>query len=283
MTTWPRVRLPFARGTGERPEHEDIGADHEQHAPQHRPLAQPGRFVLQRVQTGAAVDEAIDRPACQSEQPQLLARRRIHGEPVGVVGVALRAAHLIRVAVAPDRALAQQPMRRQPRAAEHDRRPPRVSGEHDGGREAADHLDQAARDEVHRDEQRRAGHAQVEISRDRKVVGELRILQVPHPRRADARFGQPVVKPGGRAVAEVGANCLMDRREHLEQHEDDADEGEPVGEAVAALHGRYEHAHGDSEDRGQHAAQHKDHPPYDREGAVRLRQHGEELPLVAGA
>ena len=33
------------------------------------------------------------------------------------------------------------------------------------------------------------------------------ILQMPHPRRTDARVGQPVVEPGGRAVAEVGADA----------------------------------------------------------------------------
>ena len=103
MTSWPRSRRPFDRGMGERPEHDDVGADHQQHAPQHRPLAQPRRLVLQLVQPRAAVDEAIDRPVGQSEQPQLLARRRIDGEPVGVIGVALGAAHFVGVAVAPDR------------------------------------------------------------------------------------------------------------------------------------------------------------------------------------
>ena len=92
-----------------------------------RPLAQPRRRVLQLVQPRAAGDEAVDRPADQTEQPQLLAGRRIDGEPIGVVGVALRAAHLVGVAVAPDGALAQQPVRREPRAAEHERRPPRVA------------------------------------------------------------------------------------------------------------------------------------------------------------
>ena len=95
-----------------------------------------------RVRRG---DEPVDRPAGQAEQPQLLARRRIDGEPVRVVGVALRAAHFVGVAVAPDGALAQQPVGREPRAGEHDRRPPREAEQHDGRREAADHLDQPAR------------------------------------------------------------------------------------------------------------------------------------------
>ena len=58
---------------------------------------------------------------------------------------------------------------------------------------------------------------------------------------------------------------LVDRREHLEQDEHDADEGERAGEAVAALHGADEHAHRDGEHRGQHAAQHEHDPPGDGE------------------
>src|SRR4029077_16166906 len=97
---------------------------------------------------------------------------------------------------------------------------------------------------------------------------------------ANARFGQPVIEPGGGAVAEVGANCLVDWREDLEQDEDDADEDKPAGQAVAALYGGNERAHGDSEDRGQHASQHEDDPPYYCEGAIRLGQHRKKLPLV---
>ena len=63
----------------------------------------------------------------QAEQPQFLAGGRIDGEPVRVVGVALRAPHFVGVAIAPDRALAQQPVRREPRAGQHERRPPRRS------------------------------------------------------------------------------------------------------------------------------------------------------------
>ena len=40
----------------------------------HRPLAQPRRLVLQLVQARAPGDEAVDRPAGEAEQPQLLAR-----------------------------------------------------------------------------------------------------------------------------------------------------------------------------------------------------------------
>ena len=75
----------------------------------------------------------------------------------------------------------------------------------------------------------------------------------------------------------------MDWRENLKQDEDAADEDQPIGEAVAALDRGNEHAHGDREERGQHAPQHENDPPHDREGAVRLRQHGEKLPLVPRA
>ena len=106
------------RGVGERPEHDDVGADHEQQAPQHRFFAQARGLVLQLVQERAAIDEAVDDPAGEAEQAKLLRGGRIDGEPVGVFGVALRGPHLLGVAVAPDPALAQQPVRRQPRAAE---------------------------------------------------------------------------------------------------------------------------------------------------------------------
>ena len=125
-TTCAEVEAAVAAALRERPEHDDVGADDEQQAPEHRLLAQPRRLVLQLVQPRAARDEAIDRPVGEAEQAQLLRRRRIDREPVRVVGVALRAAHLLGVAVAPDRALAQQPVRGEPGAAEHERRPPRV-------------------------------------------------------------------------------------------------------------------------------------------------------------
>ena len=69
---------------------------------------------------------------------------------------------------------------------EQQRRPPRVGGEHDRGRQAADHLDQAAGDEVHRDRQRRAGHPEVEVARDGEIAGQLRDLR-GGPCRAAAR------------------------------------------------------------------------------------------------
>src|SRR5206468_8021589 len=85
------------------------------------------------------------------------------------------------------------------------------------------------RDEIHGNRQRRAGHPEVEVARDGEVAGERRILEVPHARRAHAGLGEPIVKPCGSAVAEVGAYHLMNGAEHLKQHEDRAGKRERTG------------------------------------------------------
>ncbi len=105
---------------------------------------------------------------------------------------------------------------------------------------------------------------------------------MPHPGRADAGFGQPIVEPAGRAIAQVGAQRLMDRREDLQQHKNNADKREPRDLTFAVLDGRNEDPHGDREHCGQHAPQHEHDPPHNGQGPVRLRQYGEELPPIAG-
>ncbi len=122
---------------------------------------------------------------------------------------------------------------------------------------------------------------QIEIARDGEVAGERRILEVPHARRAHAGFGQPVVEPCGGAVAEIGADRLMNRAEHLQQHEDRAGKGERTGKRMAALHGADQHAHRDRERRRQDPSQQQSRPPGGGETQVRLRQDGEELPFLA--
>ena len=121
--------------------------------------------------------EPLDGPADQSEQPQFLACRRIDGQAVRVVRLALGAAHFVRVAIAPHRALAQQPVRHEPPAGEYQRRPPGKREENDGRGEAADHPDESAGDEVHRVRQRRSGHTEIEVTRYGEVA-----RQPPHPR-----------------------------------------------------------------------------------------------------
>ena len=114
----PETQGPACHRGGKRPENRHVGAKHDEQAPDHGPFAEPGRFVLERMQTRAAIHKTVDGPPGQAEQAELLGWRRLNGEPVGVVGITLRAAHLLRVAVAPDAALAQQPVCGQPSAAE---------------------------------------------------------------------------------------------------------------------------------------------------------------------
>ncbi len=85
----------------------------------------------QRVEPRATGDEAIDDPVGEAKQPDFLCGCGIRRKPVRVIGIALRVAHLVGIPVAPDCAFAQQPVRGEPRAAEHKGRPPRVSEEHD--------------------------------------------------------------------------------------------------------------------------------------------------------
>ena len=98
----------------------------------------------------------------------------------------------------------------------------------------------------------------------------------------DARLGEAIVEPRRGAIAEVGADDLMDRRQDLEQHEGGADERERLGQARALLHRADQPAHGDREERRQRAAGDEDEPPDDRQPRVRARQHGEELPFLPG-
>ena len=78
------------------------------------------------------------------------------------------------------RALAQQPMRGEPRARQQRRRPPREAEQDDCRGEAADHADEPAGDEVHRVRQRRSRHAEIEVARDGQVADECRVFEVAH-------------------------------------------------------------------------------------------------------
>src|SRR5207244_1186276 len=105
-----------------------------------------------------AFNLAVDPPASKelrlfglAGQPQLFARRRIDREVERVIGVALRAADFVRLAIEPDGALAQQVMRRQPRAGQQNRRPPGKAEQDERGGEPADQFDEAAGNEVERD------------------------------------------------------------------------------------------------------------------------------------
>ncbi len=103
---FPKADAASGSGTRQQPEHQDVRGDDEEHAPDDRALAQTRGRVLQLVQASTSGDETVDRPAAEAEQPQLLTCGRVHRQPVGVVGIPLRTAHLLGIAVVPDRAVA---------------------------------------------------------------------------------------------------------------------------------------------------------------------------------
>ena len=171
-------------------------------------------------------------------------------------------------------------MRREPRTGEQDRRPPPVREKDGRGRQPTDHLDEARGDELHGDRKGWAGHAQVEVAGDLEVVRELGVLEMAHALRFHARVGELVVEPCRGAVAEVGAECRVDRVEDLEQYEDEPDSGERRGQRVAVLNRADEHAHRYRERGGQNPAQHEHSPPRDGQGRVGPVQDPEELPFL---
>ena len=166
-----QAQVVAERGRREHPQDEAVGREHDHQAGDHRAFPHPRGLVLEPVQAPAAGDEAVEYPVGQAENPQFLRRRRVDGEPVGVLRVALRLPDLLGVAVLPDRALAQQPVRREPRAGQHRRRPPGEAKQHHGLGEAREHVHQTGRDEVHRDRQRRTGHATVEVPGHLQISG----------------------------------------------------------------------------------------------------------------
>jgi hypothetical protein len=233
------------------------------------------------VQRGAPADEAFDRPVDETEEPQLLARGRIDGQAIQIVGIALGAADGVSVTVKPDRALAQKVVGRQPAAREDERRPPREPEQHGSGDESANHPDKAAGDEVHRIRERRTGHAAIEVACDREVGHQRRVLEMGHAVRREARRRQPIVEKRRHAIAEGVADRGLHRRQHLEEDEDDASDGKRRRERVPALHRGDEHAHRDREQRRQRPVQHHHGPPRRRQPPVGMGQRGKQHPLLA--
>ncbi len=195
--------------------------------------------------------------------------------------MALRRSDLVGVAVPPDRALPQQPVRRAPRPDQQQGRPPREADEHHRRGQPGEELDQPAGDEVDGDAEGRPGDAQVEVAGHGQVVGEVGPLQVGDPGRTVARDHQPVVEPCRGTAAEIGPDGLMAGRHDLEHDEGDTDEGQRAGQGAMGLHGAHDGPGADGEHRRQHAAQDEEQPPdggQRRRGAV---QRAEELPLLA--
>ncbi len=259
-------------GAAERPQHDRVGREDQGEAQQDGALAHPRRLVLQLVQPPSAGEEPREHPVGQPEDPQFLGRGRVHGQPVGVVGVPLRQPDLRGVAVPPDRALAQQPVRAEPAAGQHRRRPPGEAEQHARLGEARDELDEAGGDEVHRDRQRRPRHSPVEVPRHLEVRGQGGVLQVTNARRGGARRGQQVIQPGRRPVTEVARHRGVQRAEHLHADEHHGDREQRRHDAGTALDRGDKHASGDREAGGQQAARDEQSPPGRRQPPVGVPQ-----------
>ena len=267
---------------GQRPEHDGVGGQDQEQARRHRAFAQLRRLPAQVVEPPPVPPEALDDPVGDTEQPQLLGGRRVHRQAVRVVGVPLRLAHRVGLAVLPDRALAQQPVGGEPGPAEQQRRPPGVGEEDRHGGQSGQQLDEAGGDEVHRDGQRRPADAEVEVARHGQVAGELRILQVPDAGRLDARHRQLVVEPRGGGAAEVLARGEVQRRQHLQEDEHGPDAGQRQGQVRASFDRPDQYPHRDGEQGRQQAAHDQGGPPDRGQERVGPRQDGQELPLRGG-
>jgi hypothetical protein len=82
-------------------------------------------------QAASLCAEAVDNPPGQPEEAQFFRRRGLNRELIAVIRMTLRRAHFVGISVAPDSALAQQPVRGQPGVGEQKRRPPGIACEHD--------------------------------------------------------------------------------------------------------------------------------------------------------
>ena len=66
---WQRA---VGRRARHRPEHHDVGGQHDQQAPDHGPLAQAGGLPAQLEEPAAPRAESLHGPAREPEQPELL-------------------------------------------------------------------------------------------------------------------------------------------------------------------------------------------------------------------
>ena len=124
---------------------------------------------------------------------------------------------------------------------------------------------------------------EVELAGDGQVAGELQVFEVPHAGRPDAGLDEAVVEPGRDAAAQVGADRLVDRSQHLQEHEDDAHDGEGRRQVDRRAAPRPRARPWPRRARRTRCPRRQDGPPGDGQRAVRSGQDREELPLLAVA
>src|SRR5580704_5823593 len=81
----------------QRPEHDQVGGEHNQQAPEDGLLAQTRRLPAEIVEATPARGEPIDRPRREAEQAQFFGGRRVDREPIRIVGMTLRLAPASRI------------------------------------------------------------------------------------------------------------------------------------------------------------------------------------------
>ena len=263
-----------------RPEDQRVGRDDDEEGPEHGTLAEAHGLGGDVSEPPAALREPVDRPAREAEHAQFLGRGRVDREAVGVVGVALVLPDLVVVPALPHRALAEEDVGRQPRAADQHGRPPPVGREHQRGAETATQLGEAVPDEVDAQRQGGTGDAEVEVPRQGELVGERRGLEVGHPAGLEAGPHQTFVQPSRNLRPKVVADLLVDRAQHLQKNEGNAELDEPGAQRRVTLDGGDERADGHGQRRRQERSQNYQAPPHAGEDAVGA-PHGAEqqLPL----
>ncbi len=266
--------VPLAR---DRPEDEDVGGQHEDESPAHRPLAEPGGVVLQLMEVEPVVGEPVEQPRSQPEETDLLGRGRLGGQVVGVRRVATGCLHGVGVPVAPHAALAQQPVGGPPGGQEHERRPPRETDEHQGGGDAAEQQHETLGDEVDVEVHRWGRPPQVEVAGRRQVVAQVAALEVADAVGAEGRGHQPVVEDAAEPVTQQCADDLVDRGRDLRHDEDDTEDHQRHGQVGAGLEPSDQQACRDRQ-RGRHQRPDREQgPPRRGEPGHRAGEGREEL------
>ncbi len=259
------VELSVVPLLGEQPEEEGVRRQHDHEGAAERALAEASGVVLQLVEAEPVAGEPLEQPRGQPEEPDLLGGRRLGREGVGVVGVAAGGLDLVGVAVAPDAALAEQPVRGTPGGQQEEGRPPGEPEQHQGGGDATEEHHETLGDEVHVQEHRRRGLPEVEVAGRREVVGQVAALEVADAVGPQRGGHQPVVEDAAEAVARQGTDDLVDRRGDLGDHEEEGEHDERHRQVGTRLEATHQEAGGNGQPGGHQGTDDQQQPPHRRE------------------
>jgi hypothetical protein len=111
-----------------------------------------------------------------------------------------------------------------PKPAREPTGPPGETHEHESRRNPGKEADQAGADEFDIEVHRRSGHRSVELTRRGEIIGQCWILQMADAGRPNAVTNQRLVEPRGHLVAQIHADCGLNRSH--DQHEDECEAGQ---------------------------------------------------------